>query len=144
MILMVSYCFVRVFPCGFPEKNGQGSWNKSDYSELFLEHVSWVMTFLVFCMCTVYVCVCVFIWLRHLPRSLRIYFYWICRGQEEFDWFCDLLSDAAVGPAAGIVDITLFLTGEIELSQAIRIEPKSKSSIAVLKCSTVLIESSDV
>lgn len=47
----------------------------------------------------------------------KIYFYWICRGQEEFDWFCDLLSDAAEGPAAGIVDITLFLTGEIELSQ---------------------------
>eukprot|EP00434_Breviolum_minutum_P016471 symbB.v1.2.014519.t1/scaffold1064.1/size140376/5 len=48
----------------------------------------------------------------------KIYFYWICRGQEEFDWFCDLLSDAAEGPAAGIVDITLFLTGEVELSQA--------------------------
>ncbi|CAK9103331.1 unnamed protein product [Durusdinium trenchii] len=47
----------------------------------------------------------------------KIYFYWICRGQEEFDWFCDLLSDAAEGPAAGIVDITLFITGEIELAQ---------------------------
>jgi len=47
----------------------------------------------------------------------RIYFYWICRGQEEFDWFCDLLSAAAEGPAAGIVEITLFLTGEHELSQ---------------------------
>ncbi|CAJ1431704.1 unnamed protein product, partial [Effrenium voratum] len=47
----------------------------------------------------------------------KIYFYWICRGQEEFDWFCDLLADAAEGPHAGIVDITLFLTGEIELSQ---------------------------
>ena len=124
-------------------------WNKSDYSELFLEHVSWVMTFFVFCICTcVFDCVCVFIWLRHLPRSLRIYFYWICRGQEEFDWFCDLLSDAAVGPAAGIVDITLFLTGEIELSQAIR-QPKSTSSITVLKylqrySNVILIESSDV
>ena len=46
----------------------------------------------------------------------KIYFYWICRGQE-FDWFCDLLAAAADGPAAGIVDITLFLTGEIELGQ---------------------------
>ena len=87
-----------------------------------------------------FACVCVFIfWLRHLlsilsPRSLRIYFYWICRGQEEFDWFCDLLSDAAEGPAAGIVDITLFLTGEVELSQAgFRLKPKSKSSIKILK-----------
>jgi len=24
--------------------------------------------------------------------------------QEEFDWFCDLLSDAAEGPAAGWVE----------------------------------------
>mmetsp|Transcript_18783 Transcript_18783/g.33372 ORF Transcript_18783/g.33372 Transcript_18783/m.33372 type:complete len:1366 (+) Transcript_18783:92-4189(+) len=47
----------------------------------------------------------------------RIYFYWIVRGQEEFDWFYDLLAAASEGPAAGIVDITLFLTGEIELSQ---------------------------
>ena len=47
----------------------------------------------------------------------KIYFYWICRGQEEFDWFCDLLTAAAEGPAMGIVEITLFLTGEIELSQ---------------------------
>ncbi|CAJ1422632.1 unnamed protein product [Effrenium voratum] len=46
----------------------------------------------------------------------KIYFYWICRGQEEFDWFCDLLSAAAEGPAASIVEITLFLTGEHELS----------------------------
>ena len=89
---------------------------------------------------SLHVCACVFIfWLRHLlsilsPRSLRIYFYWICRGQEEFDWFCDFLSDAAEGPAAGIVDITLFLTGEVELSQAgFRLKPKSKSSIKILK-----------
>ncbi|CAK9080995.1 Protein DD3-3 [Durusdinium trenchii] len=47
----------------------------------------------------------------------KIYFYWICRGQEEFDWFSHLLSAAAEGPAAGIVEITLFLTGEHELSQ---------------------------
>ena len=48
----------------------------------------------------------------------KIYFYWICRGQEEFDWFCHLLAAAVDGPAAGIVDITLFLTGGIELGQA--------------------------
>eukprot|EP00931_Biecheleriopsis_adriatica_P038083 TRINITY_DN2183_c0_g1_i1.p1 TRINITY_DN2183_c0_g1~~TRINITY_DN2183_c0_g1_i1.p1 ORF type:complete len:1371 (+),score=250.20 TRINITY_DN2183_c0_g1_i1:134-4114(+) len=47
----------------------------------------------------------------------KVYFYWICRGQEEFDWFYDLLSAAADGPAAGIIDITLFITGEVELSQ---------------------------
>mmetsp|Transcript_25366 Transcript_25366/g.45962 ORF Transcript_25366/g.45962 Transcript_25366/m.45962 type:complete len:1344 (-) Transcript_25366:286-4317(-) len=50
-----------------------------------------------------------------LPK--RIYFYWIVRSQEEFDWFYDLLANAADGPASEIIDITLFLTGEIELSQ---------------------------
>jgi len=50
------------------------------------------------------------------PIPKKIYFYWICRGQE-FDWFYDLLSAAAEGPAAGVVDIMLFLTGEIELKQ---------------------------
>eukprot|EP00439_Symbiodinium_sp_Y106_P040210 s1065_g4.t3 len=55
-----------------------------------------------------------------IPIPKKIYFYWICRGQEEFDWFYDLLSAAAEGPAAGVVDITLFLTGEIELKQDCR------------------------
>lgn len=97
--------------------------------------------------------------------------------QEEFDWFCDLLSDAAEGPAAGapvrtelragvsragprnrfcfqfatpigsgsllrgrcgldrpvclsgIVDITLFITGEIELAQAWRFRPWASAGI---------------
>jgi len=52
-----------------------------------------------------------------IPIPKKIYFYWICRGQEEFDWFHELLSAAADGPAAGVVDITLFLTGEVELTQ---------------------------
>eukprot|EP00933_Yihiella_yeosuensis_P077399 TRINITY_DN8783_c0_g2_i1.p1 TRINITY_DN8783_c0_g2~~TRINITY_DN8783_c0_g2_i1.p1 ORF type:complete len:1378 (-),score=299.79 TRINITY_DN8783_c0_g2_i1:373-4506(-) len=47
----------------------------------------------------------------------HIYFYWIVRGQEEFDWFYDLLRSATEGPAKDIIHITLFLTGEIELSQ---------------------------
>merc|ERR1711988_1582553 len=47
----------------------------------------------------------------------RIYFYWIVRSQEEFDWFYDLLAAAADGPASDIIDITLFLTGEVELSK---------------------------
>ncbi|CAE7194071.1 CYBB, partial [Symbiodinium sp. CCMP2456] len=54
---------------------------------------------------------------KMIPIPKKIYFYWICRGQEEFDWFYDLLSAAAEGPAAGVVEITLFLTGEIELQQ---------------------------
>eukprot|EP00747_Dinoflagellata_sp_TGD_P042068 gnl/TRDRNA2_/TRDRNA2_141858_c1_seq1.p1 gnl/TRDRNA2_/TRDRNA2_141858_c1~~gnl/TRDRNA2_/TRDRNA2_141858_c1_seq1.p1 ORF type:complete len:557 (+),score=88.24 gnl/TRDRNA2_/TRDRNA2_141858_c1_seq1:173-1672(+) len=47
----------------------------------------------------------------------RIYFYWIVRGQEEFDWFYDLLAAAVEGPAREIININVFMTGEIELSQ---------------------------
>merc|ERR1711972_600792 len=47
----------------------------------------------------------------------RIYFYWIVRSQEEFDWFFDLLVAATDGPMQGIVDIAVFMTGEIELSR---------------------------
>merc|ERR1712087_849668 len=47
----------------------------------------------------------------------KIYFYWIVRSQEEFDWFFDLLAAATDGPMQGIVDIAVFMTGEIELSR---------------------------
>merc|ERR1712137_542812 len=50
-----------------------------------------------------------------VPR--KIYFYWIVRSQEEFDWFFDLLAAATDGAMQNIVDISVFLTGEIELSK---------------------------
>merc|ERR1719181_890667 len=45
----------------------------------------------------------------------KIYFYWICRGMEEFHWFIDLLADAVKGGSEGL-DFNLFATGEIKLS----------------------------
>jgi len=47
----------------------------------------------------------------------KIHFYWIVRSQEEFDWFSDLLSAAASGPAQDIVVINVFMTGEVEMAQ---------------------------
>jgi hypothetical protein len=47
----------------------------------------------------------------------KVYFYWIIRSQEEFDWFYALLAAAADGPAKDIIEICVFMTGEIELSQ---------------------------
>jgi len=44
-----------------------------------------------------------------------IYFYWLCRGQEEFEWFYDMLSEA-VGSNKKI-EVNLFQTGEIELKK---------------------------
>jgi len=50
-----------------------------------------------------------------VPR--RVYFYWIVRSQDDLDWFADLLKSAVEGPAKENVVISVFLTGEIELSQ---------------------------
>jgi len=54
---------------------------------------------------------------RAMGVPKRIYFYWIVRSQEEFDWFYDLLVAATEGPVQGIVDITVFITGEADLSK---------------------------
>jgi NADPH oxidase len=48
---------------------------------------------------------------------LRVYFYWIVRSQEELRWFGDLLAAAARGPAQDIIEVNVFMTGEVELSQ---------------------------
>lgn len=46
----------------------------------------------------------------------KLYFYWVVRSQEEFDWFYDLLAAATDGPARSIIEIYVFMTGEIELA----------------------------
>jgi hypothetical protein len=47
----------------------------------------------------------------------KIYFYWIVRSQEEFDWFAPVLKEVVDGPAKSFTEITVFLTGEVELSK---------------------------
>jgi len=46
-----------------------------------------------------------------------IYFYWLCRGQEEFEWFYDMLSEAIGSNANRQIEVNLFQTGEIELTK---------------------------
>merc|ERR1712217_706495 len=46
-----------------------------------------------------------------------IYFYWLCRGQEEFEWFYDMLSEAIGSNRNRQIEVNLFQTGEIELSK---------------------------
>jgi len=46
-----------------------------------------------------------------------IYFYWLCRGQEEFEWFYDMLSEAIGSNAKRQIEVNLFQTGEIELTK---------------------------
>mmetsp|Transcript_95643 Transcript_95643/g.247693 ORF Transcript_95643/g.247693 Transcript_95643/m.247693 type:complete len:600 (+) Transcript_95643:494-2293(+) len=47
----------------------------------------------------------------------HVYFYWLCRGQDEFFWFYDLLNDALQGPARDRIEVNLFQTAEVEFSQ---------------------------
>jgi hypothetical protein len=52
-----------------------------------------------------------------IPVPKKIYFYWIVRSQDEFDWFYEVLKEIVEGPARSFTEITVFLTGEIELSK---------------------------
>lgn len=47
----------------------------------------------------------------------HVHFYWLCRSQDEFDWFYDLLHAAVDGPARDRIELNLFQTGEVELSK---------------------------
>jgi len=47
----------------------------------------------------------------------KVHFYWIVRNQGEFDWFYDLLMGACEGPAKSIIEVNLYHTAEMEVSQ---------------------------
>eukprot|EP00927_Polykrikos_kofoidii_P023272 TRINITY_DN21494_c0_g1_i1.p1 TRINITY_DN21494_c0_g1~~TRINITY_DN21494_c0_g1_i1.p1 ORF type:complete len:1467 (+),score=227.03 TRINITY_DN21494_c0_g1_i1:51-4403(+) len=49
-----------------------------------------------------------------------VHFYWICRGQEEFEWFYDLLREAVEGPNKNRIEVHLFQTGLVEVG---KVEP---------------------
>jgi len=46
----------------------------------------------------------------------HVHFYWLCRGQDEFNWFADLLQSSVEGATENI-EINLYQTGEVELSK---------------------------
>jgi len=46
-----------------------------------------------------------------------IYFYCLCRGQEEFEWFYDMLREAIGGPTKRKIVVNLFQTGEVDFAQ---------------------------
>jgi len=47
----------------------------------------------------------------------RLYFYWVCRGIEEFYWFEDLLLQSLKGPGKTAFEFNLFATGECKYSE---------------------------
>merc|ERR1711870_1819 len=46
----------------------------------------------------------------------NVHFYWLCRSQDEFEWFYDLLVSAVSQASENQIEINLFKTGETELS----------------------------
>jgi hypothetical protein len=47
----------------------------------------------------------------------RIHFYWLCRSQDEFEWFYGLLQEAVRAAQGDHLEVNLFQTGEAELSK---------------------------
>jgi len=44
------------------------------------------------------------------------HFYWLCRSQDEFEWFSPLLNNAVAQASKDRVEVNLFKTGETELT----------------------------
>jgi hypothetical protein len=45
-----------------------------------------------------------------------VHFYWLCKDQQEFEWFYGLLSAAVSQASKDRIEVNLFKTGETELS----------------------------
>jgi hypothetical protein len=46
----------------------------------------------------------------------HVHFYWLCKNQEEFEWFYSLLSAAVAQASKDRIEVNLFKTGETEVS----------------------------
>jgi len=46
----------------------------------------------------------------------HVHFYWLCKDNQEFEWFYGLLSAAVAQASKGRIEVNLFKTGETELS----------------------------
>jgi len=56
----------------------------------------------------------------------HVHFYWLCRNQEEFFWFHDMLVDAVQGPGKDRIEVNLFQTAETEIKEVKRIHESFK------------------
>jgi len=47
----------------------------------------------------------------------HVHFFWLCRSQDEFEWFYDLLRQSVEAAQKGHIELNMFETGEQELSK---------------------------
>eukprot|EP00742_Colponemidia_sp_Colp-10_P005362 GILJ01005730.1.p1 GENE.GILJ01005730.1~~GILJ01005730.1.p1 ORF type:complete len:1207 (-),score=135.75 GILJ01005730.1:170-3724(-) len=47
----------------------------------------------------------------------KVYFYWICRDQQEFDWFKNLMTSAVTAEFKNMFELNTYMTGELNLKQ---------------------------
>jgi NADPH oxidase len=54
--------------------------------------------------------------LNHSESAISIYFYWICRDQQEFDSFKDFFDQIVrIKELQGVVELNMYVTGELNL-----------------------------
>lgn len=55
---------------------------------------------------------------EHAVRPSKVYFYWVCRDQKEFDWFSWLIEE--LSNLGDRFELNTYLTGELDLDQMIK------------------------
>ena len=85
------------------------------------------------------------IWFRvnHPTRVMKlrkVYFYWICRDKEAFEWFQDLLSNLEREDLENFLIITVYLTGELkphEMRNVLMHSGEERDPVTNLKSGTI-------
>ena len=85
------------------------------------------------------------IWFRvcqptRVMRLRKVYFYWICRDKEAFEWFQDLLATLEREDLENFLVITVYLTGELkphEMRNVLMHSEEEKDPITNLKSETI-------
>eukprot|EP00835_Amoeboradix_gromovi_P000325 NODE_11_length_46995_cov_0.451872.p8 type:complete len:580 gc:universal NODE_11_length_46995_cov_0.451872:29362-27623(-) len=85
------------------------------------------------------------IWFRvcqptRVMKLRKVYFYWICRDKEAFEWFQDLLSVLEREDLENFLNITVYLTGELkphEMRNVLMHSGEEKDPVTNLKSPTI-------
>ena len=85
------------------------------------------------------------IWFRvktptRVMKLRKVYFYWVCREKEAFEWFQDLLANLEREDLANFLSITVYLTGELkphEMRNVLMHSGEEKDPVTNLKSPTI-------
>lgn len=67
---------------------------------------------------------------NHTHGTTKVYFYWICGNEQEFNWFKPLLKDIEEDDSvSSMFELNTFMTGELNLEEMISKLGSSKGSL---------------